>query len=110
MKRINKKGFTLIELLAIIVILAVIAVITVPIILGIIDDSSKGAAVNSAYGFRDAVLKYYAVKSLQDPQEELPSGFVMALSLPIDFSASGELPSDGWVNLDKGNVVEFSLK
>ena len=106
----KKKGFTLIELLAIIVILAIIAVITVPIILGIIDDSSKGAAVNSAYGFRDAVQNYYAYKSLQDSQSELPNGIVMALNLPSDFSASGELPSDGWVNLTNGNVTEFSLK
>ena len=104
------KGFTLIELLAIIVILAVIAVITVPIILGIIDNSSKGAAVNSAYGFRDAVQNYYAYKSLQDPQSELPNGIITILSLPSDFSASGELPSDGWVNLANGNVTEFSLK
>ena len=34
----------------------------------------------------------------------------MALNLPSDFSASGELPSDGWVNLANGNVTEFSLK
>lgn len=53
------KGFTLIELLAIIVILAIIAVITVPIILDVIDNSKKGAAKDSAYGFKDAVNKYY---------------------------------------------------
>ena len=55
----NKKGFTLIELLAIIVILAIIAVITVPIILNIIENSKNGAAQDSAYGFKDAVEKYY---------------------------------------------------
>ena len=55
----NKNAFTLIELLAIIVILAIIAVITVPIILNVIDNSKKGAAKDSAYGFKDAVNKYY---------------------------------------------------
>ena len=55
----KNKGFTLIELLAIIVILAIIAVITVPIILNIIENSRKGAAVDSAYRFKDAVEKYY---------------------------------------------------
>ena len=55
----KNKGFTLIELLAIIVILAIIAVITVPIILNVIDNSKKGAAKDSAYGFKDAVNKYY---------------------------------------------------
>ena len=55
----NKKGFTLIELLAIIVILAIIAVITVPIILNIIENSKKGAATDSAYGYKDAIEKFY---------------------------------------------------
>lgn len=55
----KKNGFTLIELLAIIVILAIIAVITVPIILNIIDNSKKGAATNSAIGYKDAVQKFY---------------------------------------------------
>ena len=57
LKRSN--AFTLIELLAIIVILAIIAVITVPIILDVIDNSKKGAVKDSAYGFKDAVNKYY---------------------------------------------------
>lgn len=57
----NKKrnAFTLIELLAIIVILAIIAVITVPIILNIIENSRKGAATDSAYGYKDSVNKTY---------------------------------------------------
>ena len=59
MKNKKKKGFTLIELLAIIVILAIIAVITVPIILNVIDNAKKGAAKDSAYGYKDAVNKYY---------------------------------------------------
>lgn len=58
MKKKNK-GFTLIELLAIIVILAIIAVITVPIILDVIDNAKKGAIKDSAYGYKDAVNKYY---------------------------------------------------
>ena len=44
----KNKGFTLIELLAVIVILAIIALIATPIILGIIDDSRKGAAERGA--------------------------------------------------------------
>ena len=48
----KKNAFTLIELLAIIVILAIIAVITVPIILNIIENSRKGAAKDSAYGYK----------------------------------------------------------
>ena len=55
----KKNAFTLIELLAIIVILAIIAVITVPIILNIIENSRKGAATDSAYGYKDSVNKTY---------------------------------------------------
>lgn len=63
-----KKGFTLIELLAIIVILAIIAVITVPIILNIIENSKTGAITTSAYGYRDAINKYYVLSQQNDPQ------------------------------------------
>ena len=68
MKNKKKNGFTLIELLAIIVILAIIAVITVPIILNIIDNSRKGAAIDSAYGYKDAVDKAY-VQELAKPNQ-----------------------------------------
>ena len=44
----RNKGFTLIELLAVIVILAIIALIATPIILGIINDSRKSAAEETA--------------------------------------------------------------
>ena len=57
--RLRNNAFTLIELLAIIVILAIIAVITVPIILNIIENSRKGAATDSAYGYKDSINKYY---------------------------------------------------
>ena len=106
----NNKAFTLIELLAIIVILAIIAVITVPIILNIIDNSRMGAAIDSAYGYKDAVQKYYVTKSVEDTTQELPSGFKSVSSLPSDFTVSGEKPSDGWLKLNNGNVEEYSLK
>ena len=108
MKRRN--GFTLIELLAIIVILAIIAVITVPLILGIIDNAKEKAVIDSAYGYKDAVQKYYVTRLVNDTQQELPSGYKSVLSLPSDFMVSGEQPSDGWVKLNKGSVEEYSLK
>ena len=106
----NKKGFTLIELLAIIVILAIIAVITVPIILNIIDNAEKGSAQDSALGYKDALQKYYATKSVQNPEQELPSGYMEISELPSDFTVSGENPSDGWVKLKNGIVEKYSLK
>ena len=106
----NKKGFTLIELLAIIVILAIIAVITVPIILNIIDNAEKGSVEDSALGYKDALQKYYATKSVQNPEQELPSGYIEISELPSDFTVSGENPSDGWVKLKNGIVEKYSLK
>ena len=106
----NKKGFTLIELLAIIVILAIIAVITVPIILNIIDNAEKGSIEDSALGYKDALQKYYATKSVQTPEQELPSGYMEISELPSDFNVSGENPTDGWVKLKNGIVEKYSLK
>ena len=106
----NKKGFTLIELLAIIVILAIIAVITVPIILNIIDNAEKGSVEDSALGYKDALQKYYATKSVQTPEQELPSGYMEISELPSDFNVSGENPTDGWVKLKNGIVEKYSLK
>ena len=64
----NQKGFTLIELLAIIVILAVIALITTPIILNVVEESRKNAAVDKAYGVIEAVRLAYTQNQIStDP-------------------------------------------
>ena len=51
----NKKGFTLIELLAVIVILAIIALVATPIILNMINNARKSAAISTAYGYVNSV-------------------------------------------------------
>ncbi len=61
-----KKGFTLIELLAVIVILAVIALIAIPIVMDIIEDSRRSAAVASANGYVRAVNYKIAQDQLKD--------------------------------------------
>ena len=71
--RRNKKGFTLIELLAIIVILAIIAVITIPVITKTIENSRKGSATDSAYGYRDAVNKVYVDNLSEDSTYDTPN-------------------------------------
>ena len=85
----NKKGFTLIELLAIIVILAIIAVITVPIILNIIENAKRGAATDSAYGYKDAIDKFYVSKLSLDSTYNIPDG----LHTKSDFDNMGVLVS-----------------
>ena len=77
MKR--KNGFTLIELLAIIVILAIIAVITVPIILDVIENAKKETVRSSAYGYKDAVEKYYSTQLINN--QNLKLNIIQALIL-----------------------------
>ena len=109
----NKKGFTLIELLAIIVILAIIAVITVPIILNIIENSKKGAATDSAYGFKDAVNKAYVTKLSGDSDYSIADDTytVEELKTQIGLSLSGKEPgSNSWVTIEKNEVTEGCLQ
>ena len=63
----NQKGFTLIELLAVIVILAVIALIATPLVMGVINRARANAAIDSVYGYLDAVEQAVAEYQL-DPE------------------------------------------
>ena len=114
----KKKGFTLIELLAIIVILAIIAVITVPIILNIIENSKKGAATDSAFGYKDAIDKYFVTKLSANSAYNMPNGTYTVdgttgyLSLNesnpqviLEVEVDGQKPSGGYVILE-ANIVK----
>lgn len=108
----NNQGFTLIELLAIIVILAIIAVITVPIILGIIDDAQKKAAKDSAYGYKDAVNKFYAAELLnnKDFSMETKAYSISELST-LGVSISGSEPdSVSWLVVQNNVVTDGCLQ
>ena len=117
----TKNAFTLIELLAIIVILAIIAVITVPIILNIIENSRKGAATDSAYGYKDAVNKWY-VQELSKPNNEnfnLKSQYTVEDGKLIDptinndegilIPFSGDKPSSGYLNYSNNTLTSGCL-
>ena len=58
LRQMKKKGFTLIELLAVIVILAIIALIATPMIMGVIENVRKQAALRSVNGLLEAA-EYY---------------------------------------------------
>ena len=108
----KKNGFTLIELLAIIVILAIIAVITVPIILNIIDSSKKGAIKDSAYGYKDAVNKFYVSKLSQDKNYTIPNNSYATTTLKnLGVTVSGQEPgTNSWVTIENNNVVAGCLQ
>ena len=108
--KFKKNAFTLIELLAIIVILAIIAVITVPIILNIIENARKGAAQDSAYGYKDAISKYYVTKLSEDPNYNMSGTYTTDELKTIGVSVSGIEPSEGWVKIEKGEIIDYSLK
>ncbi len=112
------KAFTLIELLAIIVILAIIAVITVPIILNIIENSRKGAAIDSAYGYRDAVNQYYISELTKIGEKDLDGFFNLNSNgellngsnpTPTTIPFTGKAPEGGSVVLDEGSVEAACL-
>lgn len=110
MKKNN--GFTLIELLAIIVILAIIAVITVPIILNIIENAQIGAAKDSAYGYKDAINKFYVSKLSQDKDFEFTDGtYTKAQLKTMGVSISGQEPEDNsWVSIYDNVVVDGCIQ
>ena len=103
----SKKGFTLIELLAIIVILAIIAVITVPIILNIIDNSKKGAATDSAYGYKDAVNKWYISKLQEDSGYTLNGNYNVSDGKlnNIEIPLSGSIPTNGTLTYSNNELT-----
>ena len=106
----KRNAFTLIELLAIIVILAIIAVITVPIILNIIENSRKGAAQDSAYGFKDSVNKLYVSKLSEEGNRDLKldktytvtDGVISGAGLNEKVPVSGTVPSSGSLTYENG--------
>ena len=108
----NRKGFTLIELLAIIVILAIIAVITVPIILGIIDESKQKSVINSAYGYKDAINKLYATKLLNNKDYKMINKVYTVSELNTEgLNVSGNVPdNNSWIQIENNNVKSGCLQ
>ena len=99
-------------MLAIIVILAIIAVITVPIILNIIDNAKKGVVKDSAYGYKDAISKFYVSKSMGDPNYDIPDG-TYAISdldtLGVIYDGKGP-DSNSWIIMKNNNVLKGCLQ
>ena len=104
----NKKGFTLIELLAVIVILAIIALIATPIILNIINDARKSAAVDSAYGYIEAIDYNNAMSQLNGKYKKIESGEVTSFNNKVN--VKGTKPTSGTIEVDaSGRVIKATL-
>jgi len=102
----TNSAFTLIELLAIIVILAIIAVITVPIILNVIDNAKRGTAKDSAYGYKDAINKYYVSELYENNKLKLNGDYTINDKGNLsDGIYSYEIPFNG--NTPKGGNLTY---
>ena len=108
----GENAFTLIELLAIIVILAIIAVITVPIILNIIENSKKGAATDSAYGYKDSVNKFYVLELSKDSEYNIPSNtYTTAQLKTLGVAIDGKEPKENsWVTIERNAITVGCLQ
>ena len=116
-----KKGFTLIELLAVIVILAIIALIVTPVISNIINNSKKAAAIQSAYGYKDAVNNAYALSLITNQQNKMDciySIFGEAIYCPMtygemessyDIEVTGSKPTGGYMKYEDNKLVDACL-
>ena len=104
-------GFTLIELLAIIVILAIIAVITVPIILNVIDNAKRGTVKDSAYGYKDAINKYYVASMLESDNVKLDDTYnvVNGKLGEYDIPFSGTKPTSGYLSYENNKLTSGCL-
>lgn len=56
---LNKKAFTLIELIAVIIILSIVSLMATAVILNVVEDSRKQAAIVSMNSYLDSVSQEY---------------------------------------------------
>lgn len=61
---LNKKAFTLIELIAVIIILSIVSLMATAVILNVVEDSRKQAAIVSMNSYLDSVSQEYIQQKL----------------------------------------------
>jgi len=114
----KKRGFTLIELLAVIVILAIIAIIAIPIILNMIEESRKGAARDTAYGYIDSIeytIGFSDINANGYENVELPDNdddkefYTVSEVNEQNVKYRGKGPESGVVTITKRKVSSASL-
>ena len=88
----KRKGFTLIELLAVIVVLAVIALIATPIVTKTIENSKRGAAIESVHNMIETAELYFITANPKYGKISL---------LDENLKYSGQKPELGEIELDK---------
>ena len=113
----NRKGFTLAEMLAVIVFIAIVAIITAPIVLDLIEESKQNAAIDNAYGYVDAIQKYYETKSYDegnvivlDGQYDVVNGILNGFEADnLDVPVTGSVPINGKLIYEEDKLVSGCL-
>lgn len=104
----KNKGFTLVELMAIIIIVALVFAITIPLIQDLSNKSKKAAAVDSAYGYRDAITKYFMSKQVKEDIDldglyTVTNGHLNSNTLSdTEISLKGTVPESGYLRYNEG--------
>ena len=101
-----KKGFTLIELLAVIVVLAIIALIASPIIINIIDNAKKKVAIDSAYGYIEAVELQIGLDELEEEKNYSEKMIISDNPFLDSLKIKGKKPDSGMLTIDENNVIK----
>ena len=102
----SNKGFTLIELLAVIVILAIIALITTVTIRNVLEKARKSAAIDSAYGYIDAIEKQILINQMNDNPDITDGTYedVDELTDTYKVKIKGSYPTTASVIVENGKV------
>lgn len=90
----NNKAFTLIELLAVIVILAIIALIATPIVMDVINNAQKQAALDSAYAAVKAFEDAYTIHNLEITGGINTTGTLYNTTVTVKKTADAEPATD----------------
>ncbi len=99
----KNKGFTLIELLAVIIILSIIALITVPVIINIIEKSSRSVAIDSTYNYISALEHKIALSSLDNKVYKDKENYTLD---EIKVDMKGKVPTRGLYTLKNRSVKQ----
>ena len=106
----KNKGFTLVELMAIIIIVALVFAITIPLIQDLSNKSKKAAAVDSAYGYKDAITKYFMSKQVKEDIDldglyTVTNGHLSSNTLAdTEISLKGTIPESGYLRYTEGSL------
>ncbi len=113
--KVNKRGFTLIEILAVIVILAVLAVITIPIVMGIIEETRKDRFLENVKSVVASVEQYNSEHDMKAIGQYVVNQTDIQYIEDREFDTKmipvkGEFDGSGLISLNKSGLVRLQVE